>query len=502
MSAYRKKRPFVWGNPARRSDVAAASGLAGYGAGAVDSGAPPSPGTADSTGGGAARNARQRAVFLDGSLLRHILVMTGTGAVGLMAIFVGDLANIFFLGRLGDEAVVAAVGYASSIQFLTISIGIGLAIAATSLVSPALGAGRRVRARGLSTSAHVWTFVVSAVLALVVLAAIGPLLSLLGASGRTHDLATSYLTILVPTLPLLALGMTSSGVLRSVGDARRAMYVTLSGAVVNTALDPVLIFGMGLGIEGAAIASSISRLAIVAIGLYGVVRVHGLMSRPRLKPAVRDFAPLAAVAVPAVLTNVATPVSNAYVTAAMAEYGDSAVAGWAIIGRIIPVAFGAIYALSGTIGPIVGQNFGGGQFARMRRAFTLSLGVTALFTGLAWLLLAIFARPLADLFLLEGEAADLVILFCRWLSPLFVFLGWLFVANAVFNTLGRAHFSTVLNWARATIGTVPFVMAGGAWAQAPGVLVGNMAGGILFGLAAILLCYRLMSWLSGERANR
>lgn len=482
------------------ANAPAVGGLEGHGAGAADG---PVPSQAlPPAGRASARNARQRAVFLDGSLLRHILVMTGTGAVGLMAIFVGDLANIFFLGRLGDEAIVAAVGYASSIQFLTISIGIGLAIAATSLVSPALGAGRRVRARGLATSAHVWTFVVSAVLALAVLAGIAPLLSLLGASGRTHDLATSYLTILVPTLPLLALGMTSSAVLRSVGDARRAMYVTLSGAAVNTALDPILIFGAGLGIEGAAIASSISRVAIVGIGLHGVVRIHGLMTRPRLKTALRDAAPLAAVAVPAVLTNVATPAANAYVTAAMADHGDGAVAGWAIIGRIIPVAFGAIYALSGTIGPIVGQNYGGGQFDRMRRAFTLSLGVTAVFTAVAWLLLAIFARPLADLFLLQGEAAELVVLFCRWLAPLFVFLGWLFVSNAVFNTLGRAHFSTALNWARATIGTVPFVWAGGAYWQAPGVLVGNMAGGILFGLAGILLCYRLMSWLSDERANR
>lgn len=444
-----------------------------------------------------------RAVFLEGSLLRHILVMTGTGAIGLMAIFLGDLANIFFLGRLGDVEVVAAVGYASSIQFLTISIGIGLAIAASSLVSPALGAGRRVRACSLSTSAHVWTFAASAVLALAVYLAVSPLLTMFGAAGRTHQLASSYLKIIVPTLPLLATGMTSSAVLRSVGDARRSMYVTLAGAIVNTALDPVFIFGLGLGIEGAAIASAISRIAIFAIGLYGVILVHGLFGQPRLRQAMRDLAPLGGVAVPAVLTNVATPVANAYVTAAMSTHGDAAVAGWAIIGRIIPVAFGVIYALSGSIGPIVGQNFGGGRYDRMRQGFTLSLLVTAAFTGASWLLLALLARPLADLFLLTGEAADLVILFCRWLAPLFVFLGWLFVANAVFNTLGRAHYSTMLNWARATIGTIPFVMVGGRIWDAPGVLAGNMIGGILFGVFGILLCYRLMSWLSErEGANR
>ena len=76
--------------------------------------------------------------FVTGSLMRHLLVMTGTSAIGLMSIFIGDLANMYFLSILGDVEIVAAVGYASSIMFFATSIGIGLAIAATSLVSPAL----------------------------------------------------------------------------------------------------------------------------------------------------------------------------------------------------------------------------------------------------------------------------------------------------------------------------------------------------------------------------
>ncbi len=446
------------------------------------------------------RKSPSKPVFLEGPLLRHILVMTGTGAVGLMAIFLGDLANIFFLGRLGDEAIVAAVGYASSIQFLTIAIGIGLAIGATSLVAPALGAGQRGRARRLAVNTHVWTFIVSSMLALVVWLSIDPLLKLLGASGRTLELGGSYLSILVPSLPLLSLGMTSSAVLRSVGDAKRAMYITLAGAITNTILDPIFIFAMGLGIEGAAIASALSRIVVVAIGLYGVIIVHGLIARVRAKLLIADAIPLAGVAVPAVLTNVATPFSNAYVTRAMAEFGDSAVAGWAIIGRIMPVAFGAIYTLSGSIGPIVGQNYGGGSFARMREAFTLSLWVTAGFTAVAWAALAMLAQPLANVFLATGDAERLILLFCRWLAPLFAFLGALFVSNAVFNTLRRAHVSTLLNWGRATIGTIPLVTLGAAYGGGDGVLVANMMGGIVFGVIGVELCYRLMARLAAQAA--
>ncbi len=439
--------------------------------------------------------------FVTGSILRHILVLTGTGAAGLMAIFLGDLANILFLSWAGDDVVIAAVGYASSILFLTISIGIGLSIAATSLVSPALGAGRRMRARRLSLNAHVLTFVAASLLSLVIWLLIPQFLELLGATGRAYELATVYLLILVPALPPLAVAMTSASVLRSAGDARRAMNVTLIGAPVNTLLDAILILGLGLGIQGAAIASALARLVMMAIGLYGVVWVHDLWGRLRVRTVLADVPAHIAVAVPAVLTNIATPVANAYVTRAMAPFGDTAVAGWAIVGRVIPVAFGAIFALSATVGPIIGQNYGAGAFDRVRAALTQSLLVTAVFTGVAWAILAVLAWPIAGAFDATGETADLIVFFCRALPPTFVFLGALFVANAAFNTLGRPHYSTALNWGRATLGTVPLVQAGAVLAGATGVLAGSVLGGVIFGILAVWLAYRWIDQLA-TKSNR
>ena len=91
--------------------------------------------------------------FVIGSIARHILVMTGTSSVGLMSIFFSDFANIFFLGLVGDLQLLAAVGYASSILFFLISGSIGMAMAVTALVAPALGARDLSRARRLATHA-------------------------------------------------------------------------------------------------------------------------------------------------------------------------------------------------------------------------------------------------------------------------------------------------------------------------------------------------------------
>jgi putative MATE family efflux protein len=353
-----------------------------------------------------------------------------------------------------------------------------------------------MRARRLSLNAHVLTFVAASLLSLVIWLLIPQFLELLGATGRAYELATVYLLILVPALPPLAVAMTSASVLRSAGDARRAMNVTLIGAPVNTLLDAILILGLGLGIQGAAIASALARLVMMAIGLYGVVWVHDLWGRLRVRTVLADAPAHIAVAIPAVLTNIATPVANAYVTRAMAPFGDTAVAGWAIVGRVIPVAFGAIFALSATVGPIIGQNYGAGAFDRVRAALTQSLLVTAAFTGIAWAILAVLAWPIASAFDATGETADLIVFFCRALPPSFVFLGALFVANAAFNTLGRPHYSTALNWGRATLGTVPLVQAGAVLAGAAGVLAGSVLGGVIFGVLAVWLAYRWIDQLA------
>jgi Na+-driven multidrug efflux pump len=239
---------------------------------------------------------------------------------------------------------------------------------------------------------------------------------------------------------------------------------------------------------------------MAAYGLYAVVRVHDLAARPSLKAFLGDVRPLSAIAVPAILTNVATPVGNAYITFALAAHGDVAVAAWAVIGRVIPVAFGPLFALTGAIGPIIGQNVGAGRFERVRMALMDSLKLTLLYVGCMWAVLALARHLIAQSFGLSGEGVDLVVFFCLFAAGSFIFLGALFVANAAFNNLGAPLLSTVFNWGRATLGTIPFVWLGGRIAGAEGVLAGQALGAVAFGVLALIFAFRLVGRLaSGYR---
>lgn len=428
-----------------------------------------------------------QAKFVEGNLFRHVSVMALTSSVGLMAVFIVDLINMFYIALLGREELAAAIGYAGAILFFTTSFGIGMSIAVSALVARALGGRDPVLAREKATTGLVLSFVFGSLFAAVVWLALWPLVGLLGATGETAALAVHFLQIVIPSQPLLMIGMVGGAILRSHGDARAAMMATVWGAVATAVLDPILIFGLGWELTGAALASVAARVVIAWVALQPIRKTYGGFDRPSLGGVVADMGPIWAIAVPAILTQVATPVGQAFVTRATSAYGEAAVAGMAIAGRLTPVAFGVIFALSGAIGPIIGQNFGAGRMDRVKRTLYDGLIFTGLVILLVSALLFLLRAPIADAFKAQGLTRELVYLFCGPLALLWFFNGMIFVGNAVCNNLGRPFWSTVVNWGRHTVGTIPLALwLGGFWG-AQGVLIGQAIGGVVFGLAAVWL---------------
>ena len=432
--------------------------------------------------------------FVTGSPLRHVVVMASTGAIGLVAVFVVDLINLFYISLLGEPAIAAAVGFAGVVGFFHTSVCIGLMIGITATVSRKIGAGHTADAQRMATHSLVLMAAIAAVLALATLAFLSPLLWALGARGEVAVLAQRYLAVTMPSVPLLGVGMASSALLRSVGDARRGMVVTLGAAAVTALLDPLFIFYFSMGLDGAAVVSVISRSVLIGIGLHGVARVHHMLAPVQRARFAADARALSKVAVPAVLTNLATPVGAAFVTHSMAQFGASAVAGQATVDRLTPVAFGLIYSLSGAVGPILAQNLGAQRFDRVRQTLRASLGFMVVAVAAAWLLLAVLQGPLTRAFSLEGQAALLLQAFCSWLAAGFFFAGALFVANAAFNNLGRPLWSTGFNWARATLGTIPLAWWGAQYGPVQ-VLAGQALGTAVFGALAMWVAFRLTARL-------
>ncbi len=429
------------------------------------------------------------AVFTQGSIMRHVLTMSATGAIGLVSVFLVDVINLFYISLLGQQELAAAIGYASTIVFFTISVSIGFTIAATAITARAIGAGDEAAAKRKAATSLVYMVVLSILIVMITIPLLPVLLDVLGAKGETKEISLTFMQISIPSFPILGLGMCMSGLLRAKGDAKRAMYVTLSVGGAALILDPFFIFGLDLGINGAAIAIIFVRIFMLCVGLYYAVYVHNLIGVPKLSSLKNNLKPFMIIGIPAVLTQIATPIGNAYVTASIAEFGDDAVAGWAIVGRLMPLAFAAVFSLSGAVGPILSQNYGAQNFARVTKTMWDSLLFSLLYCLVIWIILALGWPFITQAFSAEADAEKLIRFFCLFVAGSFIFNGALFVANAAFNNLGFPIYSTVFNWGRATLGIIPFVWVGKAWGP-EGVLAGWGLGGIVFGILSVIVCFR------------
>ncbi|MEP2979383.1 MAG: MATE family efflux transporter [Lentilitoribacter sp.] len=443
----------------------------------------------------------EKAKFVTGSTMRHVINMTATGSIGLVAVFLVDAFNLFYISLLGEDELAAAIGYAGTLLFFTMSLNIGLSIAATALTSRALGADDRPEARALAGASMVYMFISAVVVTVVSYPFIGDFVGWIGAKGVTAELAVGYIEIVLLSLPILGLGMCAASLLRAVGDAKRAMYVTLIAGFATALLDPIFIFGFDMGINGAAIATVISRFIMVSFGLYALIKVHDLIAAPKLGTLRREIKPFLIIGTPAILTQLATPIGNTYMTATIAEYGDSAVAGWAVVGRIIPVAFGGLFALSGAIGPILGQNLGARRYDRIERAIKDGFIFTIIYVVAISGVLALARHQIADIFGTEGDARLVVTFFCLWIASSFLFNGMLFAANAAFNNLGYAFYSTMFNWGRSTLGVIPFVWVGSQYYGIEGALVGYGLGAVFFGIMSAIVCLRVIKKLEAREQD-
>jgi putative MATE family efflux protein len=430
--------------------------------------------------------------FTQGNIMRHVTVMSFTSSIGIMAIYVVDLLDIFFVSLLGQTEVAAAAGFASTLMFYVSAMNIGLSIAAGTLTARYLGNNDLKSAKDVATTSMLIALSVGIVVPLLMLPFIPSMLSWLGAKGEVADLAQVYLWIVLPASGLSGMSMALVASLRSHGFARWSMYPSLAGAVVNLIFDPLLIFGLNMGLPGAAAATVMARVATFAVALYAAARLFDIIAPPSRDAFQRYTREIVQYTLPAVLASVASPIGLSLVTRYITQFGTDAVAGLAIIGRLSPVVFSVVNALSGAIGPIIGQNYGAGKHDRVRRAYFDALKFLAIYTVCAIFLLVLFRREIADIFQATGLTRDMLYLYCGPYAMIAFFNGALFISNAAFGNLGRPEISPRINWLKSTIGLWPFLAAGSYLFGFYGVAVGIMLNAAVFALIAHLMTMRLI----------
>ncbi|MEO0750924.1 MAG: MATE family efflux transporter, partial [Pseudomonadota bacterium] len=338
---------------------------------------------------------------------------------------------------------------------------------------------------------------VGLVVPLAMLPFIPNLLSWLGASGHVAELAEMYLWIVLPASGLSGMSMVLVAALRAHGFAKWSMYPSLAGALINLIFDPLLIFGLDMGLAGAATATVMARVATLAVALYAAARLFDVLAKPNASAVLRYAREIVEFTLPAVLASIAAPIGLSLVTRYVTQFGTDAVAGLAIIGRLSPVVFSVVNALSGAIGPIIGQNYGAGKHDRVRRAYFDALTFLGLYTVCAIALLILFRHAIADAFNTTGLTRDILYLYCGPYAIIAFFNGMIFISNAAYGNLGQPQIAPRINWLKSTVGLWPFLAGGAYFFGLYGVGAGVLLNAALFAALSHVLTLRLL-----ERSRR
>ena len=424
-----------------------------------------------------------------GSVPVSLLKLTAPMTIGISSAILVQTLEMGFIGQLSIRHV-AAMTFTFPLTMVLSSVALGIGIGASSIVARSVGSGDREDVRRLGTHSILLVGVSMALLALIGWATIDPVFLALGAPAGMLPLIHSYLDIYYPGTVLFTVTMMASSIMRANGNANMPGLVITIGAVVNLAIDPILIFGWfglpRLELTGAAVAMTVSRLITTAILFHylfrsGLVRTTAIFER--FWESARR---ILHIGIPAMATQLIGPVSAAVITRLLASHGETVVAGFGVASRIEIAAIITMFALSGSIGPFVGQNWGANRPERVRAG----LRVVYLFC-LGWGLCT------AALMFIFGET------FSTWINDdptviaiaaLYLALvpwshgpwGVLMMASASFNGLGRPIPSTVLSFARMFVLNVPLALLLNRFWGYEGIFMATVLSNCLMGIAGYL----------------
>lgn len=436
------------------------------------------------------------------TLLRLTLPMIG----GIIALMMLGIVDAYFVGQLGLNQL-AALGFIAPLTHGVNSVGLGLGMALSVLVSRLFGQRNTADAARLITDARLLILAVGLALQVLIHASQAHIFSALGAEDAIRPYIADFMALWLPVLPILLLTLTGNSTLRAIGSPAKSAALLALLATLNALLDPLLIFGLGplpgLGIGGAALATSIAWLITFGVSDYLLGKQEKLIIRGKIHPPalLRHWRELIQIGLPAIFANFLTPLAAAILTALVALYGAEAVAGFTVAARIEAICLLVTFALSSTLPMFIGQNLGAGRLDRVHKALFGVLWFCVIFQSLVWLLILPLATPLAEVFSDHEQVARIATNYL-WIVPL-SYCGQSvgIMIMVCLNVLGRPKTALVVAALRLLFINLPFAYLGGTVGGLTGLFVGYTAGNLVAGLMSWQIMRRAWQALAREEAG-
>ncbi len=388
---------------------------------------------------------------------RLIIKLSIPAIISMMVTNVYNLVDTAFVGQLGNSAS-GAVGIVFGFMAVLQAIGFMFGNGSGSIISRLLGAKNTKQASKIASTGFFFTLLFGAVVAIISAFVLKPLIMLLGSTETISPYAQTYISYILVAAPFITASFTMNNLLRYEGKAALGMIGLIVGAVLNIAGDPILMFGLNMGIAGAGLSTCISQI-IGFFVLLSMFLLHKTQCRLSVKLIAPKFLPeIIGTGLPSLLRQGLNSLSTVVLNNCAAVYGDAAVAAMSIVSRVIFFTFSFALGVGQGFQPVCGFNYGAKKYDRLKTAFYFSVMLAEIIVVVMSVGLILFPGEIVRIFRDDNTVMEIGsrALVLQGIAQLF--LPFCMITEMALQSVGKKLGASVLSTLRNGLFFIPLLL--------------------------------------------
>ena len=410
----------------------------------------------------------------EGPIQKNLILLTIPMVFGTISMVIFNLADTYFVGRLGTSQL-AAMSFTYPVILFVNSFAHAVAIGASAVISRTIGEGNHDRVKRLTADSLLLSMIFVSFIVPLGLFTIDPLFHILGASSGVLNYIRQYMIIWYFGVIFVVTPMVATNAIRASGNTKTPAFIMIFAASANIILDPILIFGLGpfprLEIAGAALATVIARATTLVLAVYFLYYKEQMLTveMPSFDSALSSWKQILYIGLPNAGVMIITPLAAGVITSIVAGYGSDAVAGFGVATRIDSFALMVIMALASVMGPFVGQNWGGSKFDRIRSGIRFSYQFSLAWGLFMFALLSVFGDAIGSVFSDDPGVISVAGLYLSIVPIGYGLYGILVIATTAMSVLKKPMGSAILTIIQTFVLYIPMAYIGSSFSGLQGV---------------------------------
>lgn len=389
-----------------------------------------------------------------------LIKQAAPASIGILFMSLNILIDTIFVGQWIGSLAIAVVTVVFPITFLISSLGMAIGVGGGSVLSRALGAKNREKAKTTFANQIIMTFLLASIFVILGIFFSRELLLFYGAKGDIMAPATVFLFPIIISVPFLALSMMGNNIIRAEGQATYAMVSMIIPAIINIALDVVFIKLMDLGIYGAALATAISYFTCFLFILwFFIYKTELKLQIQHFKfnfPIIKEITSLSFVSfsrqgVVSILAIILNHTLYSY-------GGEHSIIVYGIISKTLIFALFPVLGITQGFIPIAGYNYGAEKYARVKESIEISIKYAALFASLVFVVILYYATPIIAMFTTDVKVIADAPNALRWVFAASPVIAVQLIGAAYFQAAGEAKKALLLTLSKQGFFLIPLVL--------------------------------------------